>query len=70
MRVAEVRFGEAWHTFDDLGALGKLRCGLDLGGDCGLELGNFGVQALQDAGNALSEPVPVRHVRFGFASAS
>jgi hypothetical protein len=45
-RIADV----VSHTLDDLGALGKFRRGLDLGGDCGLELGSFGGQALQDAG--------------------
>ena len=40
---------EAWNTLDDLGTLGKLRCGLDLGGDCSLELVDLGKEAFQDA---------------------
>src|SRR6185437_7550623 len=39
---------EARNTLDDLGTLGKLRCGFDLGRDRGLKLVNFGGEALQD----------------------
>src|ERR1700686_173097 len=43
------RLREARNTLDDLGTLGELRCGLDLGGDCGLKLVDLGGEALQDA---------------------
>src|ERR1700743_2984864 len=47
--VSGGRFSEARYALDDLGAFGKICCGLDLGRDCSLELFNFGSQALQDA---------------------
>ena len=42
--ICRTRLGKTRHTRDDLGALGKIRRGLDFGGDGGLKLGNLAGQ--------------------------